>query len=373
MRLFGKRAAEPARPALVRAVSGIAGGQWPRSYDGQVRDAYLANPIAQRAVRIVAEGAAGVPVYALEAEGARAEALLAQAGLVETVAAYLLLHGNAFVQILGDAEGVPAELFALRPERVTIEQDARGWPAAYLYRASEAAMRIPACDGAGKPGLVHLRAFNPIDDHYGVGSLGAAAGAVAVHNAAAKWNKSLLDNAARPSGALVYDPGEAGAAMSGEQFDRSAGQAQKEIYHNEALTILDALVQPVVETAGDDAPPVSQAEGKSWIIGSAPTGDWAGHGGAIATWSASGWRFAPPAEGMAAWVADAGVFALYTDGAWSVGLVPALGVHIEGVQVIGAQRPAIPDPAGGGTVDSEARTTLAAILAAMRDHGLIAM
>ncbi len=219
MRLFGKRAAEAARPALVRSVSGIAGGEWPRSYDGQVREAYFGNPVAQRAVRIVAEGAAGVPVYA-EGEEQRAAALLGQPGLVETVAAQLLLHGNAFVQILGDADAMPAELFALRPDRVTIDYDARGWPAAYLYRAGEVATRLPAADGAGRPGLVHLRALNPVDDHYGIGSLGAASGAVAVHNAAARWNKALLDNAARPSGALVYDPGEAGTTLSAEQFDR---------------------------------------------------------------------------------------------------------------------------------------------------------
>ncbi|WP_294395374.1 phage portal protein [uncultured Sphingomonas sp.] len=204
----------------MRSVSGIVGGEWPRSYDGQVRDAYLANPIAQRAVRIVAEGAAGVPVYATEEGQDAAAALLRQPGLVEAVAAQLLLHGNAFVQILGDADGLPAELFPLRPERVAVEPDARGWPAAYLYRAGEAAMRLPARDGAGRPGVIHLRALNPVDDHYGVGSLGAAAGAVAVHNAAARWNKALLDNAARPSGALVYDPGEAGAALSREQFER---------------------------------------------------------------------------------------------------------------------------------------------------------
>jgi len=206
----------------VRSVSGIRGGEWPRSYEGQVRETYLANPIAQRAVRIVAEGAAEVPVYATsEDEGGRkAESLIARQGLIETIAAHLMLHGNAFVQIVGDADGLPAELFPLRPERVSIEQDQRGWPIAYLYRAGETATRLPALDGAGRPSLVHLRALNPIDDHYGVGSLGSAAGAVAVHNAAAKWNKALLDNAARPSGALVYDPGEAGGALSPDQFDR---------------------------------------------------------------------------------------------------------------------------------------------------------
>jgi HK97 family phage portal protein len=219
MRLFGKRAGGAAvRPALVRSVSGVAGGEWPRSYEAQVRDAYLNNPIAQRAVRIVAEGAAGVPVYAAADEDA-ATALVAP-GLVETAAAQLLLHGNSFVHIVGDLDGVPAELFALRPERVTIEQDARGWPAAYLYRAGEAATRLPAADGAGRPNIVHLRALNPVDDHYGVGSLGAAAGPVAVHNAAARWNKALLDNAARPSGALVFEPDEAGGTMSADQYDR---------------------------------------------------------------------------------------------------------------------------------------------------------
>jgi HK97 family phage portal protein len=227
MRLFGKRPAVPARPALVRPAGGAVRGEWPRSYDGQLRDAYLANPIAQRAVRIVAEGAGALPVYAQDDAHDAAAVLLRQPDLIETIAAQLLLHGNAFVQIAGDADGVPAELFALRPERVTIEPDARGWPAAYLYRAGEAAMRLPAHDGAGRPALAHIRALNPADDHYGVGALGAAAGAVAVHNAAARWNKALLDNAARPSGALVYEAGE-GAALSAEQFDRLRGQMDAE-------------------------------------------------------------------------------------------------------------------------------------------------
>lgn len=225
MRLFGRKGGSgAARPALVRSMVGaVVGGEWPRSYESQVREAFLANPVAQRAVRLVAEGAAGVPVYA-SAGGEAAVALIGATsggqGLVETAAAQLLLHGNAYVQILCDAAGMPAELYALRPERVTVEPDARGWPAAYVYRAGESATRLVAVDGVGKPALVHLKALHPVDDHYGLGCLGAAAGAVAIHNAATRWNKALLDNAARPSGALVYDPGEAGAALSGEQFDR---------------------------------------------------------------------------------------------------------------------------------------------------------
>jgi HK97 family phage portal protein len=105
------------------------------------------------------------------------------------------------------------ELFALRPDRVTVEADARGWPGAYLYRVGEVTQRIEP------ERLVHIRAFHPTDDHYGLGCLGAAAGAVAIHNAATKWNKALLDNAARPSGALVFDAGD-GATLSPDQFER---------------------------------------------------------------------------------------------------------------------------------------------------------
>ena len=93
-----------------------------------------------------------------------------------------------------------------------------GWPAAYRYqrrRAGDAAAR----PDAARPEVVHIKAFHPLDDHYGLGCLGAAAGAIAIHNAAARWNKALLDNAARPSGALVYDPGD-GSALSPEQFER---------------------------------------------------------------------------------------------------------------------------------------------------------
>ena len=135
MRLFGRKAAAPGgRPALVRSMLGAIGAaEWPRSYEAQVRDAYLGNAVAQRAVRMVSEGCGGVPLYATP-DGHRAEALLrgtvAGQGLFETVASQLLLHGNAFVQIVCDGEGMPAELYPLRPERVTSEPDAGGWAAA---------------------------------------------------------------------------------------------------------------------------------------------------------------------------------------------------------------------------------------------------
>lgn len=226
MNWFGRKAAQPsaARPALSR-VYGSWSAPAPLSYEAQLREGYLANPIVQRSVRLVAEAVGGAP---LEASDPALAALVTAAsggqGLLETLASQLLLHGNGYVQILGDGAdgfgGAPAELFALRPERVTVEADTRGWPVAYRYKAGGAAAVLPAEDGAGRTQVVHIKALHPIDDHYGAGCLGAAAAAIAAHNAATAWNAALLGNAARPSGALVHDPGDKGVPLSAEQVER---------------------------------------------------------------------------------------------------------------------------------------------------------
>ncbi|MDQ4420550.1 phage portal protein [Sphingobium sp. DEHP117] len=230
MKLFGwKGAAVGSRPVLSRAyaIGGPALGEWPSSYEAQVRAAVQANPIAQRAVRLVSEAAGGASLIASgasAANNARALELVRHAsagqGLVETLALHLLLHGNGFVQISPDGEGEPVELFALRPERVSVDVDTNGWPVAYQYRVQDRVSRLWAEDGRGRTAVIHLKAINPLDDHMGLGCIGAASGPVAIHNAATTWNKALLDNMARPSGALVYDSGRDGAVLSAEQFAR---------------------------------------------------------------------------------------------------------------------------------------------------------
>jgi HK97 family phage portal protein len=232
MKWFGTKAAvggvgqADARPVLARAwgTGAVALGEWPASYEAQLRAGVMGNAVAQRAVRLVSEGAGACAMKVRGVEdGTPVMALIGRAsagqGLVETVACHLLLHGNGYVQIVMGADGAPAELFALRPERVSVEGDARGWPAAYLYRVGESVTRLSPQDGAGRTSIIHLKALHPLDDHYGLGCTGAAAGAVAIHNAASVWNKALLDNAARPSGAMVYDPGD-GSVLSPEQFER---------------------------------------------------------------------------------------------------------------------------------------------------------
>ena len=192
----------------------------PFDYNRAVKRAYLENPVAQRAVRLVAEGIGGAPLQIDDPELlALIKATSAGQSLMETLASQLLLHGNAYVQVLKDAAGRPVELFALRPERVTIIAGNDGWPSGYAYKIGERVITIPLLDADASPNLIHIKSFHPADDHYGAGCLAAADEAVGTHNAAAFWNRMLLENAARPSGALVYDNAD-GASLSGDQFDR---------------------------------------------------------------------------------------------------------------------------------------------------------
>jgi Protein of unknown function (DUF2793) len=136
----------------------------------------------------------------------------------------------------------------------------------------------------------------------------------------------------------------------------AVAQAQKEMTHNEALAKLDATVQPVVVSVAPSAVPVTPAAGQCWIVGTPPTGAWAGQAGALAVWTVGGWRFVAPFDGMSAWsIADMG-----------------LARRESGVWRIAGRQPAISTPAGGTTIDAESRTAVAAILAVMRSSGLIA-
>ncbi len=197
-----------------------AGARAPFEYTGAVKRAYLDNPVAQRAVRLVSEGIGGAALLPTDTGLASlVSATSAGQSLLETLAAQLLLHGNGYVQVMKDAAGRPVELFALRPERISVIAGEDGWPSAYAYRVGERVLTIPVLDEDASPNLIHIKGFHPGDDHYGAGCLAAADQAVAIHNAASNWNRNLLENAARPSGALVYDTGDS-AGLTADQFDR---------------------------------------------------------------------------------------------------------------------------------------------------------
>jgi HK97 family phage portal protein len=196
---------------------GEAGG-FVRGYQAQLDEVYRRNPVGLRAVRLVASLTGSLPLFADQGPGKAVELLQAE-GLLEQLTASLLLHGNAYVRLAVDGHDRPAELHMMRPERVSIATGEDGWPSAYVYRIGGQAIRIARKDALGRTQVAHLKSLNPADDHYGLGCLEAACAAASVHNRASRWNKALLDNAARPSGALVYEPGD-GTNLGNEQFER---------------------------------------------------------------------------------------------------------------------------------------------------------
>ncbi len=184
------------------------------------------NPIVHRAVRLVSETAASMPVTLFSGDEEVASHplldLLArpnprQAGetFLEALYVNLLVAGNCYIEQVS-AGNAPGELYLLRPDRMQVVPGPEGWPEAYDYRVGSQSVRYRQ-EGAVPP-ILHLAQFDPLDDYYGLPPLSAAQVSLDVHNAASAWNKALLDNAARPSGALVYSAD--GSNMTDEQFQR---------------------------------------------------------------------------------------------------------------------------------------------------------
>ena len=149
------------------------------------------------------------------------------------------------------------------------------------------------------------------------------------------------------------------------------GQAQKELFHNEALLAIDALVAPSVDGPPESAPPASPSPGDCYLVGGEAQGEWSGRENCLAAHSTGGWRFITPPEGFAVHVRATGTSAVYRSGAWQIGAIHGSTLEIGGLQVVGERQPAIASPAGGKTIDSEARAALSELLGAMRRHGLI--
>jgi hypothetical protein len=152
----------------------------------------------------------------------------------------------------------------------------------------------------------------------------------------------------------------------------AAGQAAKELVHNEALLRLDLVSQPVVESADLAVPPGAPLPGQCWIAATGASGGWAGRDGAIAGWTDNGWRFVMPALGWRAWVIDRGHTMRYDGTRWMDEAMRDDGYFVAGDRVLAGRQAAIVNPAGGVTIDGEARAAVMTILAALRAHGLIA-
>ncbi len=240
-RLFGGQSNTPGETKsfaghTMMTLSQLGPAQWSgRGYASLVNQGFMRNPVVYRCVRLIAETANRVPLN-VQVDGKTVSehpllTLLEQpngrqsgAEMLEAVYAYLQTSGNAYLQA-GIVDGAVRALCVLRPDRMSVVAGSDGWPVAYEYKAGGRAVRISQ-ETAPLPGVLHMALFHPMDDHYGMGPLEAAQTSLDIHNASAQWNKALLDNAARPSGALVYSAGN--GSMSDDQFGRLKDELEEQ-------------------------------------------------------------------------------------------------------------------------------------------------
>lgn len=108
-------------------------------------------------------------------------------------------------------------------------------------------------------------------------------------------------------------------------------QAQKHVTHNEALDILDAIVQVAVMGRDVNDPPATPQSGETWAIGDAPTGLWALHAHMLASFNNNGWVFVPLREGLLVWDMSAPGLFVRSGGAWVDAINAAGGAEVFGV------------------------------------------
>ena len=206
----------------------------PRDYGAFAREGFMQNAVVYRSVRMIAEAAASIPLLLYEGEQEieahplldlvrRPNGAQTSADFLEAWYGYLLVSGNAYCEAVAIG-GRLRELHALRPDRMKVVPGPDGWPEAYEYAAGGRSVRFEAEPVAGVRPILHVRLFHPANDHYGLSPIEAAATAIDIHNTASGWNKALLDNAARPSGALVLAARE--GRLTGEQYERLKGELE---------------------------------------------------------------------------------------------------------------------------------------------------
>ncbi|WP_420344660.1 phage portal protein [Paenirhodobacter sp.] len=215
---------------IVAMATGSGRTVWgPRDTVSLTRTGFAGNPVGFRAVKLIAEAAAAVPLVCQDQSCRydthpliglirRPNPGQGQAELFEALYGQILLSGNGYLEAVTLDPGLPRELHVLRSDRMSVVPGDDGWPVAYEYAVGGRKHRF---DMTGHPDpICHIKSFHPQDDHYGLSPMQAAAVALEVHNSASAWSKALLDNAARPSGAIVYKGSDGQGMLAPEQYER---------------------------------------------------------------------------------------------------------------------------------------------------------
>ena len=188
-------------------------------YDQLAQEGYMQNAVAYRCVNEIANAASRVKINLFRgSQEIDSHPLLdllnnpspnyGQVEFFQAVYAYLLISGNSYVLQNGPETGEPQELYPLRPDRIRIAPASKGnLPTAYNYMLGGKVVETYQVDRkTGQSKVKHIKLFNPLDDYYGLSPIMAASMDIDQHNLSNKHNVALLQNGARPSGAVVFKP-----------------------------------------------------------------------------------------------------------------------------------------------------------------------
>ena len=187
-------------------------------YQDLAKDGYMQNAIVYRCVNEIANGASAVPYMIKQGDDVleyhpimdllnRPNPLQSNSEFFASLYGYLLLSGNSYVLKVGADNQPPSELHLLRPDRITIKGGQNYIPEKYQYIISgRVHAEYDVDQETAQSDLKQIKLWNPLDDYYGLSPLAAGALEIDQHNMSAKHNVNLLNNGARPSGAVVFKP-----------------------------------------------------------------------------------------------------------------------------------------------------------------------
>ncbi len=205
----------------------------PRDYKSFAQEGYSRNVVAYQAINKIAEAVASV-----EWEAWRDDKQITESPLLDLIArpnpmqsgsefmiakiGYLMIAGNSYDEAV-DIGGEPKEMYTHRPDRMAVLPSNNGFPRGYVYKVGQQEMMWEVDGLTHESPIRHMKLFNPLDDWYGMSPIEAGSYGIDQHNESMSWIQSMLQNSARPSGALSTKDDN---TLSDDQFKRLKTQIE---------------------------------------------------------------------------------------------------------------------------------------------------
>ena len=202
--------------AMINSVNYAQGNKY--SYDDLVKEGYENNAVAYRCINEISQGAAGVRLKLMRGKNTiedhpildlldRPSPTKGYVELFESLYSFLLLSGNSYLISTGNDGSPPQEMYCLRPDRIKIIPGQMSLPLGYQYTVNgKVVTEYEVNQSTGASPVKHFKLFHPKHDHLGLSPLVSAATNLDSHNLTNRHNVALLQNGARPSGAVIFKP-----------------------------------------------------------------------------------------------------------------------------------------------------------------------